>query len=122
MLGAAFVLSIAVFVLGLLLVPIVVTRMPADYFARNRVALEPKHAVLRLFWRVVKNLLGALLVLAGVAMLVLPGQGVLTILAGLSLLEFPGKRALERRLVEVPAVRGVFDRIRKRAGRPPLQL
>jgi hypothetical protein len=121
-LAIAFVASLVVFVLGLLLVPIVVARLPADYFASDRVAPEPRHRALRWVFRIAKNLLGAALVLAGIAMLVLPGQGVLTIVAGLSLLEFPGKRRLELRLLRTKAIRRVIDRMRERAGRPPLQL
>jgi hypothetical protein len=69
-----------------------------------------------------RSLLGALLVLLGILMLVLPGQGVLMIVAGLSLLRFPGKRKLLRRLLRAPGVHLVCDAIRRRAGKPPLQL
>ena len=47
-----------------------------------------------------KNLLGVFFVLIGIAMLVLPGQGILTIIAGMMLLDFPGRhrtRLLDRR-------------------------
>jgi len=71
---------------------------------------------------VVKNVVGWLLVGAGVAMLVLPGQGILTLLVGLTLVNFPGKRDLELWLVRRVPVRRALDWIRRRAGRPPLQL
>ncbi|MFB3064894.1 MAG: PGPGW domain-containing protein [Planctomycetota bacterium] len=51
-----------------------------------------------------KNLLAVVLVVAGVAMLFLPGQGILTILVGLGLLSVPGKRKLELWIVRRPAV------------------
>jgi hypothetical protein len=117
--------SIVVLVLGTLLVPIVVTRMPADYFTRVR----EHHGVpmrdagpLRIvvFW--LRNAAGALLVLAGIAMLVLPGQGVLTILAGLSLSTFPGKRKIELRIVRTRLVHHAIDTLRARAGKEPLKL
>lgn len=60
--------------------------------------------------------------LAGIAMLVLPGQGLLTILIGLLLLDFPGKRAVELRLVRRPAIRGFLDRMRQKRGVPPFVL
>jgi hypothetical protein len=69
-----------------------------------------------------KNLLGALLVLAGLAMLVLPGQGILTILLGLAFLDLPGKRRAELWLVSRPPVLAAVNRLRLRAGREPLQL
>jgi hypothetical protein len=117
--------SLGVLVLGVLLVPVVVARLPADYLTREPPALGLaglRTAPLRFALRVLRNLLGALLLLAGIAMLVLPGQGILTMLAGLSLMSVPGKRRLERRLLRLPGVRAVVTAIRRRAHQPPLQL
>ena len=63
-----------------------------------------------------------LMVLVGVAMLLLPGQGILTILIGLMLLDFPGKRGLERRLVQQPAVWRAINWMRAKAHQPALEL
>ena len=75
-------------------------------------------------WRwtlaIAKNLFGALLVVLGVVMIFTPGQGLLALVLGISLLDIPGKRALERRLIQQPKVLGVINRMRARAGRPPL--
>jgi hypothetical protein len=60
--------------------------------------------------------------LAGVAMLVLPGQGLLTLLMGFLLVDFPGKYRLERWLFARPIVRRPINWLRHRAGRVPLQL
>ena len=122
--GWAFGLSLVLFVAGLLAGPLVIARLPADYFVRpERDPLDPKrHPALRLAFRLARNGLGLLLIMAGVAMLVLPGQGVLAILVGISLVSFPGKRKLQRRVLELPGVRRVVASIRKRAGQPPLQL
>jgi hypothetical protein len=116
--------SLAVLVLGALLVPWLVVRLPADYFVREPEAgrANQSKSLLRLILRLLRNALGALLLLAGIAMLVLPGQGILTMLAALSLLDLPGKRKLERRLLGLPAVHAVIAAIRRRSGRPPLQL
>lgn len=121
-LGAA---SLAMFVLSLVVFPLVVISLPADYFVRER--RDPVRQLRRrpLLWAavmVVKNLLGAVLIAAGVAMLVLPGQGLLTILVGLALTNFPGKFTLERRFVRVPSVGRTLNRIRTAAGRPPLEI
>jgi hypothetical protein len=43
----------------------------------------------------IKNVLGAVLILAGVTMLFFPGQGIITILVGITLLNFPGEMALD---------------------------
>jgi hypothetical protein len=69
-----------------------------------------------------KNLLGYVLVFAGLLMLFLPGQGVVTILIGITLVDFPGKYRFERWVVSQGPVLRSINRLRKRAGRPPLFL
>ena len=102
-----------------------ITRMSPDYFVRDNASLgswRHRHSALRFATHVVKNLLGAFLLLMGIAMLVLPGQGILTMLIGISLLDFPGKRRLEKKIVCSPAVHRAIDKIRQRAGQSPLIL
>jgi hypothetical protein len=97
-----------------------VVRMPKDYFSARRrkpLASLDEYAWLRPAIVVAKNLLGALLVAAGVVMLVVPGQGVLTIVAGVLLLDFPGKFRVERWLVTRSAVWRSINWFRRRAGR-----
>jgi hypothetical protein len=77
---------------------------------------------LRVVLRAVKNIVGLVLVLAGVLMLVLPGQGLLTIFMGITLLDFPGKRRLELSVVRRRPVFSALNWIRKKARRPPLLL
>jgi len=116
-------ISVGMLVAGALVAPILIVRMPADYFVRRSGGeRESKASITRTVMRVLKNALGLLLVLAGVAMLVLPGQGILTLLIGISLLNFPGKRRFQQRLLRIHAVERVVQAIRHRAGRPPLQL
>jgi hypothetical protein len=121
--GLALGISVGMLIVGALVAPILIVRMPADYFVRRSEGeRESKASITRTVMRVLKNALGLLLVLAGFAMLVLPGQGILTLLIGISLLNFPGKRRLQQRLLRVHAVERVVQAIRHRAGRPPLQL
>jgi hypothetical protein len=119
------VLSGVAFLGTLAAIPIVVVRMPSDYFMHR----EPPpdswrglHPVARTTLVVAKNALGLVLLLMGVLMLVLPGQGLLTIIVGVSLLDFPGKRQLELRLARQKPLLNAFNWIRERAGRPPLEL
>lgn len=117
-----FALSIGSLVLTAVLLPIVVLRLPADHFVReHRVGHGPRRT-LDWVWHLGKNALGALFVLAGIAMLVLPGQGLLTILIGLLMVDFPGKRAFERRLVGRPSILKMVNAMREKRGRPPLQV
>lgn len=104
--------------------PLVIVRMPKDYFLRRRGRrlLSDAHPVFRFFVRAVKNVLGVALIALGIAMLVLPGQGILTILVGLTLVDFPGRRALQFRLLRQPKVLDTINWIRAKAGRPALEL
>jgi len=69
---------------------------------------------------VAKNLLGLVLLIMGILMLVLPGQGLLTILFGIALIDFPGKYKLERHLISYPKVLNSINWIRKKANKKPL--
>jgi hypothetical protein len=115
-------LGIGSLVFTALLVPVLVVRLPADHFVASSEHGNERRTFGRLLLRIGKNLLGVVFVLAGIAMLVLPGQGLLTILMGLLLVEFPGKRRLELALVRRPAIRSFLDRMRARKGKPPFQV
>ena len=102
-----------------------VVHMSPDYFTHKTPAeatWRRRHPLLRLLLRGLKNVAGGGLVLLGLAMLVLPGQGILTILIGLTFLDFPGKRRLEIWIVKRPSIRRRLDRVREKAGRPRLIL
>ena len=95
-------------------------RLPEDYLLSEPV--WPRvHGLARLR-RIVRNALAALLLLAGLAMLVLPGQGLLTLLAACLLLDLPGKRRFEQRLIRIPRVLEAINRLRQRRGRLPLRV
>jgi len=116
--------SVLTFVGSILALPVLVAAMPEDYFLdaeRHQERLRRLHPLIYLALRILKNVLGWLLVLCGIAMLVLPGQGLLTILVGLVLSDFPGKFALERRLAGHARVMAAFNWLRRRVGRPPLR-
>lgn len=119
MLGIA---SVATLVMSALLIPYLIVRLPADFYAerdgRRRVFQD--RPVLRAVFLAIKNTLGALLLVAGILMLVLPGQGILTILAALALLDFPGKRQIEMRILHIPTILKSINWLRRRAGREPL--
>jgi hypothetical protein len=120
-LGAA---SVVMFVGSVTAIPWLVTRIPADYFVHHQHYIDrwkPRHPLLRFAFLTLKNLFGVLLVLAGVAMLVMPGQGILTIVVGLIFLDFPGKFAMEQYFVRRKAVLGAMNWIRAKASRPPIE-
>ena len=118
------VFSIISFVGTLMLVPLLVVRIPADYFAeKKRHRWEPwahEHSLIRWSLLIGKNVLGYIFIILGIAMLVLPGQGVLTILIGIMFINFPGKYRLERWVVMREPVLKTINTLRQRAGRVPL--
>lgn len=113
-------LSGMTFIGTLIVIPLLVVRIPADYFTCAYQHAHAHHGALYYCALLVKNALGLLFILAGVAMLVLPGQGILTILIGIMLMNFPRKRALELRLVQQPTVLRALNWIRANAKQPAL--
>lgn len=109
--------------IGAVAVPLFIVYMPADYLANTRrqswLAKQP--TVLRIPLRLLKNLLALVLIILGIAMLVLPGQGVLSILLGLVLADFPGKLKLQRWILQRPKVMASLNWLRGKFHRPRLQ-
>ena len=117
--------SVVFFVGSLIAVPWLVGQIPTDYFmpkSERHLLFRHQHPVVSLLGRFCKNLLGGVLLLAGVAMLILPGQGLLTILLGIMLIDFPGKRRLEILIIRRRAINRVVCWIRRRAGQEELRL
>lgn len=124
LLAWTFALSLLFFVGSLIVIPVLIARIRTDYFvapAGRTDNWRARYPLAHLIVRAARNVLGVVLLLAGIVMMVLPGQGIITILVALSLLDFPGKRQLETRLVRQPKVSQAINWIRKRAGRPPIQ-
>ena len=118
--------SLLVFVATLVIGPWVLLRLPPDYFAsRKRPGRSTMHQRSPLLWLLLqmgRNAVGGVFVLAGIVMLVTPGQGVLTIIAGIMLMNFPGKFNIERWVVSRGPILRAINYFRRRRGRPPLVL
>ena len=71
---------------------------------------------------IIKNILGYSLIIGGIMMLVLPGQGLFTIIIGLMLSNYPGKYYIEKRFVEIPAVFKSINWLRAKSNKPPIIL
>lgn len=120
LLGAA---SAVMLVVSVVLIMALIVALPADYYVENngRRRLFEDHPPLRFAFLLVKNAVGVVLLVAGLLMLVLPGQGILTILAALAALNFPGKRRLELAILQRPGVLRSVNWLRDKAGRRPLE-
>lgn len=122
-LGWLAAVTIFTFIATLTVIPVLIVRIPADYFTRScRPEKAPGRgpALLAAIGGMAKNLVGCILIVFGIIMLVLPGQGILTIAAGIMLLNFPGKYKFERWIVSRPPVLRSINRVRRAAGREPL--
>jgi hypothetical protein len=110
---ASLAISLAVYVAIAAAVPIVLTRLPHDYFAR-----PPRRR--RAVVVVARTLLGVAVVAAGVAMLFLPGPGIVTMLLGLTIMGGDLAARAARWLVGRPRVLDAINAIRRKRGRAPL--
>lgn len=110
--------SAAMFVGSLLLIPWLVAKAPSNYFVRPQ---GEARGGLGLFGKVLRNVLGAVLLVFGLLMLVLPGQGLLMVLLAVSLMDVPGKHALILRMVQKPPVWRALSYLRERAHKEPFE-
>jgi hypothetical protein len=115
--------SIVMFIGTLVVIPLIIVVLPRDFLTRKdeKIGRQVLNIWYVPYW-MAKNVLGATFVLAGVAMLVLPGQGLLSILIGLGLLTFPGKRRLIRRILGFRKVVRIINSLRARFGKEPIRV
>lgn len=122
-LGVVTAISVLLALVSIVMTPWALLRIPANYFQTPRPHLlerlkgsNARHAT----YLVAKNTLGVFLFIAGVLMLVLPGQGLLTLLISLILMDFPKKAKVERTLLQKTKVITLVNRLRRHYGRPEL--
>lgn len=109
--------SLVMLVVSLFAMPWLLCRLPEGYLVDA--PLSERRGLAK---RVLRNVLGGVLVFLGVLMLVLPGQGLLTIFVGLTLLDFPKKREWIKRVLSRPRLLKVINSVRERFGHPPLRV
>jgi hypothetical protein len=113
--------SVIAFVGTLIAIPAILIRLPPDYFKNHhhKPWFANHHPVIRTLGLLIKNLAGIIFLLAGIAMLFLPGQGLLTMLLGILFIDFPGKHRLEQKLIQHPQVLKAINAFREKSGKPP---
>jgi hypothetical protein len=115
-------LSAGIAIGSFVLAPVVIAQLPADYFQEQRRQRNPsrdRRPVLQFTLASLQNLFGVTLIVAGAAMIPLPGQGLLTMAIGVGLVEFPGKQRLVNALVSRPMVLDSLNWIRAKARKAP---
>ena len=116
--------SIFIFLISILGISWFIAQIPEDYFLRSKrqpSKWREQKPILRFVVMFGKNLIGLSLIIGGLLMLVLPGQGLLTIVTGLLLVNYPGKYKLEQKLSSMPSIFRALNWIRVKAKKPLLQ-
>ena len=113
--------SILAFIGTLIAIPAILIRLPPDYFQNHhhKPWFANHHPIVRSLGLLAKNIVGVIFLLAGIAMLVLPGQGLLTIMLGVLFIDFPGKHRIETKLIQNPHILKVINALRKKSDKPP---
>ena len=120
-------LSIFILIISVFMMVLIISFLPEDYFkSENRNLISSvqnsRYPLLKLLVLITKNFFGVLLLLSGVLMLVLPGQGILTIITGLVFMDYPGKYKFERKLLRQKGVINSINWIRSRLSKPSLKV
>lgn len=116
-------ISLFIFLFSLLTIKWLVALIPEDYFINRKASkMRSSNPVLWYIVLIIKNVVGYSLVLGGIMMLVLPGQGVFTIIIGLMLSNYPRKYSIERKFIAIPSILKSINWLRQKSNKPPLNL
>ncbi|MDA8963066.1 hypothetical protein N9F42_02885 [Pseudomonadales bacterium] len=109
-------LSLLIFLAGLAITPFLIAAIPDDYFENRKrpKSTYPPFSAAWLIKKAFKNILGITLFISGIAMLLLPGQGLLTLMIGLFLMDYPGKYRLEKKLLSYPLILNSINWLRRK--------
>ena len=128
-----FLLTTVVSIVYFIVITYIITHMDKRYFIRNKnlckkivegEANQESHVRLinstaSFVINAIKVITGLCLLVFGIAMLVLPGQGLITMVIGLSLIPFPGKNKFEQKILSLQSVRTSLNWIRMKANKEP---
>ena len=116
-------ISLFVFLFSLLSIKWLVSLIPEDYFINKKDSKIKTNNIL--IWYTVlifKNLIGYSLILGGIMMLVLPGQGLFTIIIGLMMSNYPGKYSIEKKFIAIPTILKSINWLRRKSNKPPIRV
>jgi len=112
--------SIFTFFASLIIIPWYIGRLPQNYFQQlTHTPLTKDYDIAMAAALVFRNIAGAILLISGVLMLFLPGQGILTILIGLLCMSFPGKRKLIMYLISLKSLQCSLNWTRRKLSKAP---
>ena len=112
------IISVITFILSIVFIPFLFINLSPDYFKQKRQPLiNYKNSFLRYLALIIKNILGYIIIILGILMLFIPGQGLLSIIIGILLVNFPGKKKLEYYFFTNKKISSSINVIRRRAGK-----
>lgn len=115
------IISLIMFIASLFIIPFILKKMPDDYFINEKYHHITLESATEILIFILKNILGVLLILAGIIMLFTPGQGIISIIIGLFLMQFKGKYALENKLIQNDLTFNGLNWIREKSQTPPFK-
>jgi hypothetical protein len=112
--------SLVLLLITLLATPWLISLLPVDYFRETKRPSQTS-GVLAITLATLRNILGALFMVVGIIMLLLPGPGLVCFIMGLSLCEFPGKQSFLRNLItRFPSILNSLNWFRRKSGKERL--
>ena len=115
------IMSSIIFLISLLSIKWLVSLIPSDYFINKRESkFKLNYPIAWIISTIIKNILGYILILGGILMLILPGQGLITIFIGLMLSNYPGKYKIEKKIITFPKIFKTINWLRNKSNEPPL--
>ena len=117
------IISVVILVISAFSVGFFIKKIPYDYFLNDKRGISEYKDKNPIFWIItlaLKNIIGYCLIMGGILMLVLPGQGLLTILVGLMLSDYPGKFKLEKRIIKTNLILKTINWYRNKSNIPPI--
>ena len=112
--------SLATFFLSLIIIPLIISNLSVHCFLDiTSTPRKNEYTAWKVLLLLLRNIIGILLLFAGIVMLFLPGQGILTMLIGILLLSFPGKQKIVNYLIHKPSIQRSLDWVRKKSGTQP---
>ena len=114
-------LSFLIFIFSLVSIKWLVALIPSDYFVYKKDSkFKSKYPFTWLISMIIKNIIGYLLIIGGILMLLLPGQGLFTIFIGLMMSNYPGKYYIEKKFIAIPSILKTINWLRKQSNKEPI--
>jgi len=115
------IISGVLFIASIIFIPTFIKKMPVDYFINKSYHQIKINSFKDFIIFSIKNIIGFILVLAGIIMLFTPGQGIISIIIGLFLMQFKGKYKLEKKLINNDISFKALNWIRAKRNKPPFK-